>query len=249
MKDVRLKIAANENIALRTWKMVLEGDVDDVAVPGQFVEIALEGRFLRRPISVSDRTGNRITLIYKVVGHGTDQMSGMKAGESLQVLSGLGNGFDLDCNGTDLLLAGGGLGAAPLYWLAKELVATGKKVTVALGFNTAAEVVLEREFAELGVPCHIATLDGSAGIKGFVTDAIRHLVSSGSCKADYFYCCGPLVMMKAVCGELDIPGELSMEERMGCGCGICYGCTIMTTGGARRVCADGPVFKKADILL
>lgn len=244
MRNTRLEIVSNECIALRTWKMVLEGDVSDVTCPGQFVDIALEGKFLRRPISVSDRNEGSITLIYKVVGDGSEKMSRMAAGESLEVLEGLGNGFCADkCKGSALLV-GGGVGAAPLYYLAKELLSTGRKVTVVLGFNTKSEVVLEQEFKAIGADCLIATMDGSHGTRGLVTDAMRTLDT----QFDYFYTCGPKVMMKAVCEELDIPGEVSMEERMGCGCGICYGCTCHTTGGARRVCADGPVFSKEEII-
>lgn len=244
MRNTRLEIVSNECIALRTWKMVLAGDVSDVTCPGQFVDVAIDGKFLRRPISVSDCGDGTITLIYKVVGDGTDRMSRMVAGCSLETLTGLGNGFGLERCGDSALLVGGGVGAAPLYFLAKKLLAAGKKVTVVLGFNTETEVVLEHEFIALGAGCFIATMDGSYGTEGLVTDAIRTLDGNFDC----FYTCGPKVMMKAVCGALDIPGEVSMEERMGCGCGICYGCTCHTAQGARRVCADGPVFKKEDIV-
>lgn len=218
--------------------------MSDVSAPGQFVDIALQGRFLRRPISVSDRSGDSITLIYKVVGAGTEQMSRMKPGESLETLTGLGNGFDTEACRESALLVGGGIGAAPLFWLARNLVSAGRKVTVVLGFNTKDEAVLEKEFRNLGADCHIATMDGSLGTRGLVTDAIKEHKPS----FDRFYTCGPKIMMKAVCEMLEGPGEASVEERMGCGCGICYGCTCHTADGPRRACADGPVFRKEDLI-
>lgn len=254
MKNTRLEIKYNEAIALRTWKMVLWGDCFSSCRPGQFIDIALEGKFLRRPISISNATADELTIIYKVVGEGTEMMSRMKAGQTLEVLLPLGNGFDTEAclcvassaGGAGALLVGGGLGVAPLYLLARTLVEKGVRPTVVLGFNTASEVYLDKEFEALGVPCTIATMDGSRGVKGLVTDAIRTLDPKSY---GYFYTCGPKVMMKAVCELLpDCPGELSMEERMGCGCGICYGCTCHTAKGAKRVCADGPIFKKEDIV-
>ena len=211
---------------------------------GQFVDIALDGFFLRRPISVCDCTGDSLTLLYKVVGEGTAKMSGMQPGETLELLSDLGNGFSPEKCREKALLAGGGLGAAPLFLLCRELLSMGKQVTVALGFNTAEDIILENEYKALGVTPLLATMDGSRGVKGFVTDAIREAAP----EFDYFYTCGPLKMMQAVCTALPTPGEASLEERMGCGAGFCYGCTCHTTDGPRRVCKDGPVFKKEDIV-
>ena len=213
-------------------------------VDGEFVHIAVPGFFLRRPLSICDKEAGRLTIVYKVVGEGTRALSEMKEGTVLEVLTGLGRGFDPDACRCEALLVGGGLGAAPLYLLARELKAQGKKVTVVLGFNTADEIVMVREFEDICDTVAVSTLDGSVGVKGFVTDAIAEMARS----YDYFYTCGPVVMMKAVCGMLECPGEASLEERMGCGAGFCYGCSIETKNGPRRVCKDGPVFKKEELL-
>ena len=212
--------------------------------PGQFVDIAIPGFYLRRPISVCNWEDGRITLYYKVVGGGTKLLATLPAGDSLELLSGLGRGFRPESCRQAALLVGGGLGAAPLYLLARRLKAQGKKVTVVLGFNKASEIVLEEEFRALCDGFALATMDGSAGVKGFVTDAIA------ACRPefDFFYTCGPMPMMKALCACLDTSGEASLEERMGCGAGFCYGCSIRTRSGVRRVCKDGPVFEKEDIL-
>ena len=241
MKKDRFSIVRNELIAPKTFQLVLEGGG---SVDGEFVHIAVPGFFLRRPLSICDKEAGRLTIVYKVVGEGTKVLSEMKEGTVLEVLTGLGRGFDPDACRSEALLVGGGLGAAPLYLLARELKAQGKKVTVVLGFNTADEIVMVREFKDICDTVAVSTLDGSVGVKGFVTDAIAGMARS----YDYFYTCGPMVMMKAVCGMLECPGEASLEERMGCGAGFCYGCSIETKNGPRRVCKDGPVFKKEELL-
>ncbi|MBQ1938130.1 MAG: dihydroorotate dehydrogenase electron transfer subunit [Bacteroidales bacterium] len=238
------EIKGNQAVAPGCYLLSLEGDASAVAASGQFVQLALPGRYLRRPISICDYDARHLLLLYKVVGAGTDQLSEMKVGEQIEVISGLGNGFCPENTAQKALLVGGGMGVAPLYRLAKDLLAAGKAVHVILGFNTAAEVCLETEFKALGVDVTISTADGSKGVKGFVTDAIQTLPQD----YDYFYTCGPMVMMKAVCQLCPTEGEASLEERMGCGFGICYGCTIKTAKGAKRVCADGPVFAKGDLL-
>ncbi len=238
------EIKGNQAVAPGCYLLSLEGDASAVAASGQFVQLALPGRYLRRPISICDYDARHLLLLYKVVGAGTDQLSEMKVGEQIEVISGLGNGFCPENTTQKALLVGGGMGVAPLYRLAKDLLAAGKAVHVILGFNTAAEVCLETEFKALGVDVTISTADGSKGVKGFVTDAIQTLPQD----YDYFYTCGPMVMMKAVCQLCPTEGEASLEERMGCGFGICYGCTIKTAKGAKRVCADGPVFAKGDLL-
>jgi dihydroorotate dehydrogenase electron transfer subunit len=238
------EIKGNQAVAPGCYLLSLEGDASAVAASGQFVQLALPGRYLRRPISICDYDARHLLLLYKVVGAGTDQLSEMKVGEQIEVISGLGNGFCPEKTAQKALLVGGGMGVAPLYRLAKDLLAAGKAVHVILGFNTAAEVCLETEFKALGVDVTISTADGSKGVKGFVTDAIQTLAQD----YDYFYTCGPMVMMKAVCQLCPTEGEASLEERMGCGFGICYGCTIKTAKGAKRVCADGPVFAKGDLL-
>lgn len=241
MKKDRFSIVRNRLIATKTYQLVLEGGG---SVDGEFVHIAVPGFFLRRPLSICDKEAGRLTIVYKVVGEGTKVLSEMKEGTVLEVLTGLGRGFDPDACRSEALLVGGGLGAAPLYLLARELKAQGKKVTVVLGFNTADEIVMVREFKDKCDTVAVSTLDGSVGVKGFVTDAIAGMARS----YDYFYTCGPMVMMKAVCGMLECPGEASLEERMGCGAGFCYGCSIETKNGPRRVCKDGPVFKKEELL-
>ena len=234
-------IAENRLVATDTYRLVLAGDC---AAEGEFVHLEIPGYYLRRPFSVCDTEDGKLVLLYKTVGEGTKALAQMPAGAEISVLTGLGKGFDADACQNKALLVGGGLGAAPLYHLAKQLKAQGKNVTVVLGFNKKEEIVLEPEFRALCNTFSLATLDGTAGIKGFVTDALKELQP----EFDYFYTCGPMVMMKAVCGLLEGPGEASLEERMGCGAGFCYGCSIQTSGGPRRVCKDGPVFKKEEIL-
>jgi len=241
MKKDRFSIVRNELIAPKTYQLVMEGGG---MMDGEFVHIAIPGFFLRRPLSICDKEAGRLTIVYKVVGEGTKVLSEMQEGTVLDVLTGLGHGFDPDSCRSEALLVAGGLGAAPLYLLAKELKAQGKKVTVVLGFNTADEIVMVREFEDICDTVAVSTLDGSVGVKGFVTDAIAGIART----YDYFYTCGPMVMMKAVCAVLDCPGEASLEERMGCGAGFCYGCSVETKNGPRRVCKDGPVFKKEELL-
>ena len=211
---------------------------------GEFVDIALPGFYLRRPLSICYREDGKLTVVYKVVGEGTKALAGMLPGTELEVLTGLGNGFDPEACREEALLIGGGLGVPPLYLLAKELKARGKKVTAVLGFNKAEEIILTDEFRAVCDEVLVSTVDGSVGVKGFVTDAI----AAASPSYDFFYTCGPMIMMKVVCTTLEGPGEASLEERMGCGAGFCYGCSIQTKNGPRRVCKDGPVFKKEELL-
>ena len=244
MKEVRFTILDNSQIAANTWKMRLSGDTSEIVCSGEFVEIALEGKFLRRPISVHDVDRDTLSIVYKVVGEGTAAMSRMAPGGTLDALTGLGRGFDTAACSSKALLLGGGVGAAPLYQLAKELCSLQKEITVVLGFNKASEVMLVEDFESLGAKVYVATLDGSVGTKGFVTDAIDALSPS----FDYFYSWGPLPMLKAVCRSVEGRGEVSLEERMGCGAGFCYCCSIETVDGPRRVCKDGPVFRKEELL-
>ena len=234
-------IVENTPIAVKTFRMVLTGDC---VVEGEFVHISVPRYYLRRPLSVCDKGDGRLTVVYKVVGEGTKVLSEMPVGTELEVLTGLGHSFDPEACKADALLVGGGLGVPPLYLLAKELKAHGKKVTAVLGFNKANEIILAEEFKAICDEVVISTADGSVGVKGFVTDALKALQPA----YDYFYTCGPMVMMKAVCAALEGPGEASLEERMGCGAGFCYGCSIETKNGPRRVCKDGPVFKKEELL-
>lgn len=228
-------------IATKTYKMVLVGDG---IVEGEFVDIGIPGFYLRRPLSICDKEDGKLTVVYKVVGEGTKVLSEMGVGAVLEVLTGLGRGFDPEACKASALLVGGGLGVPPLYLLAKELKARGKKVTAVLGFNKADEIILADEFKRVCDDVVISTADGSVGVKGFVTDALKALQPA----YDYFYTCGPMVMMKAICAALEGPGEASLEERMGCGAGFCYGCSIQTKNGPRRVCKDGPVFKKEELI-
>ena len=241
MKNVFLTVKENVNIAPNVYKMELCGDVSAITSPGQFVNIKIEGLYLRRPISVCDLNGDVLTIIYKVVGKGTELMAEMKNGTVLDVLTGLGNGYDLSVSGNDPMLLGGGVGVPPLYYLAKKLIAEGKKVKVVLGFNTSEEIFYEQEFKDLGCEVVVATADGSYGLKGFVTAAIEDGYS-------YFYTCGPEPMLKAVYKATNTSGQFSFEERMGCGFGACMGCTCKTITGYKRICKDGPVIVKEDIL-
>ena len=238
------KVVANEPLTPDVWRMVLAGDTQWITRPGQFVNIELEGLYLRRPISISDWSEDTITIIYKVVGRGTEQMSRMATGQELDVLTGLGNGFDADVECQQPLLVGGGVGVPPLYRLAKELIARGRKVSVVLGFNTAKEVFYAEEFRSLGADVYVSTADGSVGTKGFVTDAIRE----NGVDFDFFYSCGPLPMLKALCDCTDVKGELSFEERMGCGFGACMGCSCKTLTGNKRICKEGPVMRREEII-
>ena len=240
MKQCIVDIIQNSPLTDTVYKMVLRGDTSAVTAPGQFVNVRLEGLYLRRPISVCDKEGDRLTLIYKVVGKGTGQMSRMTGGQ-LDLLTGLGNGYDLSPAGDSPLLLGGGVGVPPLYWLAKELVKRGKRVRAVLGFNTAAERFYEQEFRALGVETAVATADGSYGVKGFVTDALPADYS-------YVYTCGPEPMLKAVYRACATSGQFSFEERMGCGFGACMGCSCRTVTGYKRICKEGPVLKKEEIL-
>lgn len=232
-----------ENVALTSsvYKMTLVGDVSEITKPGQFVNIKLDGLFLRRPISVNDVVGNELTIIYKVVGKGTELMSTMKDGE-LDILTGLGNGYDVSLCGENPLLIGGGVGVPPLYMLAKQLISQGKKVSVILGFNTKDDIFFEDEFKKLGADVYVTTVDGSYGTKGFVTDVMKNLSYS------YFYTCGPEPMLKAIYNTSTTEGQFSFEERMGCGFGACMGCSCKTIYGNKRICKDGPVLKKEEIL-
>lgn len=225
-----------------TYRLELAGNTGELRTPGQFVNVALPGKFLRRPFCVCSWDEGTMTLLYKVVGEGTRQLSALTEGMRLDVLVGLGNGFDSTQSGGVPLLCGGGLGAAPMYALCRALRAEGKGATVLLGFNTADEIVLEEEFKALGADLTLFTLDGSAGRKGFVTDLMPALSYS------YVYSCGPMPMMRAVSDAAATGAQFSLEARMACGFGACVGCTIQTTGGPRRVCADGPVFRKEEIL-
>lgn len=242
-KDI-YRVISNLPLTKDVYRMALEGDTKWITRPGQFVNIELEGLYLRRPISISDWDERTITIIYKVVGRGTSLMSKMAEGVKLDLLTGLGNGFDTSVESERPLLVGGGVGVPPLYRLAKDLLAQGKKVSVVLGFNTSSEIFYADEFKALGVDLYISTVDGSRGVKGFVTDAIREV----AIEFDYFYSCGPLPMLKALCGCCEVSGELSFEERMGCGFGACMGCSCKTLAGNKRICKDGPVMKREEII-
>ena len=241
MKQVIFEILSNEALTRDVYRMVLSGDTSAITAPGQFVEIALPGKFLRRPISVCDWAENSLTLIYKVVGHGTEQMAALPAGTRLDVLTGLGNGYDTTLSGENPVLVGGGVGVPPLYALCKKLIAEGKKPSVILGFNKESEIFLKQEFEALGIPTHIATADGSCGTKGFVTDVLKTMDYS------YFYSCGPMPMFRAMEAVVTTSGQYSFEERMGCGFGACMGCSMQTKSGAKRVCKDGPVFLREEV--
>ena len=242
MKQEIFVIKSQKKIAKDVFKMVLSGNTDDITASGQFVNIKLDGFYLRRPISVCDYDKNELTLIYKTVGEGTEAMSKYENGTELDVLTGLGNGYDTSLSGEKPLLLGGGVGVPPLYNLCKKLVAEGKKPTVILGFNSADDVFYENEFKALGADVYVTTADGSYGIKGFVTDAMAGVDYS------FFYTCGPEPMLKAIYNVSNTSGQLSFEERMGCGFGACMGCSCKTKYGNKRICKDGPVLIKEEII-
>ena len=241
MKQAIFTVVQNERLTKNVYLMRLIGDTGDITAPGQFVNIRLDGLFLRRPISVCDREGEKLTLVYKTVGRGTEQMSHLQPGEKLDLLTGLGNGYRLEVRADRISVLGGGVGIPPLYWLTRELVGHGKHVKVRLGFNTREEVFFLDEFRALTSDFGVCTVDGSLGEKGFATDTLSDP------ETEYFYACGPLPMLKAACRLSQSGGQVSMEERMGCGFGACMGCSIETVNGPRRVCREGPVFYKEEL--
>lgn len=243
MERLTLTVTDNRQIARGIWEMKLSG-CSAQCRPGQFVNLLTGNNFLRRPISVCNWEDGILTLAYKVVGKGTAEMSSMAPGTTIDTLVPLGNGFDTDAECSSALLVGGGIGTAPLYFLARTLAAKGRKVTLVTGYRSAGEVFFEEEFKALGIDVLVATEDGSCGTKGFVTDAIRE----SGISFDYIYACGPMPMMKALCSATEVAGEMSLEERMGCGFGICMGCTCKTMTGGRRICKEGPVFKREEII-
>ena len=236
------EIILNEKLTDNVYKMIIKGDTSAITAPGQFVNIKLEGKYLRRPISICDYSEKDITLIYKVVGVGTEQMAEMSEGESLDVLVGLGNGYSTAESGEKALLIGGGVGVPPLYNLCKKLISEGKEASVILGFNTKSEIFLYDDFKALGAKVTVATADGSFGVKGFVTDAMKDMDYS------YFYTCGPEPMFRAIESVARSSGQYSLEERMGCGFGACMGCSCKTKYGNKRICKDGPVLKREEIV-
>ena len=242
MKQSIFFVKENSALTSNVYRMVLVGDTSHITNRGQFINVKLSGKYLRRPISVCDCADGEVVIIYKVVGGGTEQMAEMKAGEELDVLTGLGNGYDISLAGDKPLLLGGGVGVPPMYMLAKELIAAGKEVSVVLGFNTADEVFYEQEFKALGARVAVTTVDGSYGLKGFVTDAMKDMDYS------YFFTCGPEPMLKAIYAAAATSGQFSFEERMGCGFGACMGCSCKTITGYKRICKDGPVLQKEEIL-
>ena len=237
------EVIANDKIAKDVHKMILKGDTSYITFPGQFINIKIDDLYLRRPISICDYDKETITIIFKVVGHGTEKMAEMGKGTKLDILTGLGNGFNKTRSGKSPLLVGGGVGTPPMYRLCKELIDEGKSPIVVLGFNSKEDVFFEDEFKKLGAEVYISTVDGSYGTKGFVTDVIKDLENY-----TYHYACGPLPMLKALYNTAEGDGEYSFEERMGCGFGACMGCTVKVKDGFKRVCKDGPVLKKEEIV-
>lgn len=242
MERIFPKVTGNARIAENTYEMRLSGDFSSITAPGQFVNFAVEGCYLRRPISVCDVENGILTVVYKTVGKGTEIMSRIRPGETMDVLSGLGNGYDVGAGGERPLLIGGGAGVPPMYMLCKALVRAGARPVAVLGFNSRNEVFYEDEFKAAGAETYVTTVDGSYGIKGYVTDVI------GKLDYTYFYACGPEAMFKAVEKTVKSDGEYSFEERMGCGFGACMGCSCKTKYGSKRICKDGPVLKRGEII-
>lgn len=243
MKQSIFKIKEQRKLTSNVYEMYLVGDTSEITCPGQFVNIKLDGLFLRRPISVCDVQGDTLKIIYKVVGEGTEYMAKLGNGAELDILTGLGNGYDIEKSGNSPVLLGGGVGVPPLYMLAKQLLKKGAKVRVILGFNTESEIFAKEDFEKLGCEVTVTTVDGSTGLKGFVTDALSQMTDY-----TYTYCCGPEPMLKAVYNTSTTSGEYSFEERMGCGFGACMGCSCKTKYGNKRICKDGPVLQKEEII-
>ncbi len=236
------EILSNKPLTKDIWEMKLEGETSHITAPGQFINIMLDGFYLRRPISICDYDEKTITIIYKVVGHGTEAMAKLAAGKKLDILCGLGNGFDTSKCGKKAVLIGGGVGVPPMYNLCKKLIAEGKAVSVILGFNTKDEIFYENEFKAIGADVYVSTVDGSYGTKGFVTDVLKDL------EYDYFFTCGPMPMFRAIEKIAATSGQYSFEERMGCGFGACMGCSCKTKYGYKRICRDGPVLEREEII-
>ena len=243
MKDVIFELAGKKQLTSDTYELILKGDISDITAPGQFVNIVIDGLYLRRPISVCDAEGDKLTLIVKVVGEGTKKLCDYEVGKKIKVLSGLGNGFDVEKGGKTPVLVGGGVGTPPMYMLAKKLIEKGEKPKVVLGFADKESVIYKEEFEKLGLSVTVATVDGSEGIKGFVTDALKLLPET-----DYIYTCGPEPMLKALHGMFSENGQFSFEERMGCGFGACMGCSCKTIYGNKRICKDGPILFAEEIV-
>ena len=243
MKQGSYTVLENEKLASGVWRMVLAGDTSAITAPGQFLNLKLAGHFLRRPISVSDWDGETVTILYKTLGRGTEEMTRLPAGAELDVLAGLGNGFNVEKSGARPLVIGGGVGIPPLYHLTKELLARGTRPLVILGFNRKEEMFYEAEFKALGAEVIVTTADGSSGVRGFVTDAVKALSDY-----TYFFACGPLAMLEALDKAVKTSGQYSFEERMGCGFGACMGCTCKTKDGAKRICKDGPVLEREEVI-
>ncbi len=242
MKKVIYEIESNEKLVDNVYKIILKGDSSDFKNPGQFLDIKIKGFYLRRPISIYDISENSVSIIYKVVGKGTEKLSEMKKGETLDCLSGLGNGFNTNKSGETPVLLGGGVGIPPMYYLCKTLLNENKRPSVVLGFNSASEVFCLDAFKNLCVNTYLMTVDGSAGEKGFAADALKKINYS------YLYCCGPEQMLKSCYDNSSTDGQFSFEERMGCGFGACMGCSCKTKYGYKRICRDGPVLEKGEII-
>lgn len=242
--DTKFTVIDNRPIGANTMMMLLEGPTDEFTAPGQFINIAVPGFTLRRPISVCDIDGDTLTIVYDIVGHGTEALSEMAPGTVLDILPALGNGFDLSRCGERPVLLGGGVGCPPIYSLAKNMIEADILPTVVLGFNSDDRMIMIEQFENLDIPFYVATVDGSYGSKGYVTDVIRE----EALNPDYFYACGPLPMLRALCSQLDIPGQLSLEARMACGFGACMCCSLETKKGPKRICKEGPVFDKEDLI-
>ena len=236
------KIVSNKPLTKDVFEMILSGDTSAITAPGQFINIKLYGFYLRRPISICDYDNNTVTILYKVVGGGTEAMSRLESGAELDILCGLGNGFDVSKSGEKPVLIGGGVGVPPLYNLCKKLIESGKKVTVILGFNTASEIFYKEKFESLGAEVYVSTVDGSSSVKGFVTDVLKNI------DYDYFFTCGPMPMFRAIEKIAASSGQYSFEERMGCGFGACMGCSCKTKYGNKRICRDGPVLEREEII-
>ena len=243
MKRAVFTVLGNERISADVFDLRLSGDTSELVGSGQFVNADIPDLYLRRPISICDYSPGEMRLVIKIVGKGTQKMASLKEGDPVDLLVPLGNGFDTAKSGKTPYLFGGGVGVAPMVRLAKDLIGQGKKTTVVLGFNSSSDVILYDDYCRIvgKENVFVTTVDGSFGQKGFVTEV-------NADGASFVYSCGPLPMMKALDKAIECGAEYSFESRMGCGFGACMGCTLASAGGPVRVCREGPVFRKGEIL-
>ncbi|MCR5787205.1 MAG: dihydroorotate dehydrogenase electron transfer subunit [Acholeplasmatales bacterium] len=242
MNAVDLKVLENKQINNDIYLIKLEGDTSEIKNSGEFAELKLDNYYLRRPLSIHDYDSKTVSFLYKVLGHGTRDLTRYKKGDVINTILGLGNGFN-DLNAISPLLIGGGIGMAPLLNLAKRFNEKNIRPNILLGFKNINEVCYVEEFKKYG-DVYVTTDDGSFGYCGNPVSFLQN----NNLKFDKYYACGPLVMLKYLT-KYSTLGYVSLEARMGCGIGACMGCSIETKNGIKRVCKEGPVFDADEVNL